>query len=52
MTDDIHNQDKRQKISKLAGKAIRDRQLLWMLTDKVYGLMNEDLKQQRERIKN
>lgn len=52
MSDDSNNQDRRKAVAKLAGKVIGDRQLLWKLADKVYGLMIEDLQQQKERIKN
>ncbi|MBU7581707.1 MAG: hypothetical protein KAF91_02130 [Nostoc sp. TH1S01] len=49
----MNNDSNHQKIlAKLAGKVMCDRQLLWKLTDKVYELMKEDLKQQKERIKN
>ncbi|MBE9210186.1 hypothetical protein IQ244_27560 [Nostoc sp. LEGE 06077] len=47
MNDDS---DQQKKLAKLAGKVMRDRQLLWKLTDKVYKLMKDDLKQQKERI--
>jgi len=43
------NQEK--ALAKLATKVMSDRQLLWKLTDKVYKLMNEDLHQQKERIR-
>ncbi|WP_255525505.1 hypothetical protein [Fortiea sp. LEGE XX443] len=39
--------DKQKALAKLAAKVMRDRQLLWKLTDKVYELMNEDLHQQK-----
>lgn len=46
------NQDKYQAVAKLAGKVMRDRQLLSVLSDKVYELMLEDLRHQKERSKN
>lgn len=39
-------------VSKLAAKVMQDRQLLLMLSDKIYELMLEDLRQQRERSTN
>ncbi|MCC5634793.1 hypothetical protein LC593_02815 [Nostoc sp. CHAB 5844] len=49
MNDD---RDQQKALAKLAGKIMRDRQLLWKLTDKVYELMKEDLQQQKEKIRN
>ncbi|AFY42109.1 hypothetical protein [Nostoc sp. PCC 7107] len=47
MNDDS---DQQKALAKLAAKVMRDRQLLWKLTDKVYELMKDDLQQQKERI--
>jgi len=43
---------KQKALAKLVGKVMGDRQLIWKLTDKVYELMQEDLKQQKEKIRN
>lgn len=45
------NQDKSKASAKLAGKVIRDQQLLWKVSDRVYELMLEDLRHQKERSK-
>ncbi|BAZ32220.1 hypothetical protein NIES4074_47220 [Cylindrospermum sp. NIES-4074] len=39
-------------VAKLAGKVIGDRQLLSKLSDRVYELILEDLRHQKERGKN
>jgi hypothetical protein len=45
-------QDNSQAIAKLAAKVMSDRELLSTLSEKVYELMLEDLRHQKERGKN
>jgi|GEM_PF-4617375 len=48
----MNNSEKHQLILKLAGKVIRDRELLHMLSDKVYELMIDELRLKKERNTN
>lgn len=43
--------DSNKVLSKLAAKVMRDRQLLQMLSDRIYELVREDLRLQKERNK-
>ncbi|MEQ8462696.1 hypothetical protein [Coleofasciculus sp. E2-BRE-01] len=46
------NQEQRRILLKLAAKVSQDPLLLRKLSDRVYQLMQEDLRKQRERYKN
>ncbi|MBD2364273.1 hypothetical protein [Anabaena sp. UHCC 0399] len=52
MKHNHENSDKDKLLLKLAYKVMRDRQLLQILGDRVYELMLEELRLQKERSKN
>ena len=52
MPSSSDNQNQAKAVAKLAGKIMDNPQLLWMLSDRVYELMLEDLRHQKERRKN
>lgn len=47
-----NDQDNQTAVSKIAAKVLRDPLLLRQLSDRVYELMLEDLRRQRERSRN
>ncbi|YAF95378.1 MAG: hypothetical protein AB3A66_22920 [Nodularia sp. CChRGM 3473] len=47
-----NSKDDHKAVAKLAAKVMRDRQLMVILSDKVYQLMQDDLHHQKERSHN
>jgi hypothetical protein len=52
MTNFSKNKNSQEIVSKLAAKVLSDRKLLLILSDRVYELMHEDLRHQKERSTN
>ena len=52
MSNYSNSEDEQKAVAKLAAKVMGDRQLMSMLSDKVYQLMLDDLRLQKERHHN